>query len=208
MRRKHGGLHGLPGYSLYTGLLRAAGRPLLDTTTTTTTGARIIGRQVQQMKKNLAELNARLTALMQEDERMRRLYRITQSVPGRGPKNSLVVLALTQLYQKISTARACCASYAGISPHTYQSGSQSVRRKPRTSKASSAELKTAIHLGAMSLIKHDNLYRQRYDRLRAKGKAHRSAINAVRNKMLRVLYACIEKDTLYQKDRHVSLHFP
>ena len=171
-----------------------------------TTGARIIRRQVQQMKKNLAELDARLTALIQEDEQMRRLYRITQSVPGMGPKNSLVVLALTELYQKIPTARAC-ASYAGISPHTYQSGS-SVRRGPRTSKASSAELKTAIHLGAMSLIKHDNLYRQLYDRLRAKGKAHLSAINAVRNKMLRVLYACIEKDTLYQKERHVSLHTP
>ena len=169
-------------------------------------GERLIRRQLQQMKKNLAELDGRLTALIKQEERMRRLYRITCSVPGMGPKNSLGVMALTELYQKIPTARAC-ASYAGISPHTHQSGS-SVRRGPRTSKACNAELKTALHQGAISLIKHDNLYRQLYDRLRAKGKAHLSALNAVRNKILRVLYACIEKDTLYQKERHVSLHTP
>lgn len=170
------------------------------------TALEILERHIAQVNQAIAELETRIDQLIQADVEAAHQYQICRSVPGFGPKNTLVVLVVTGLFNRIKTARAA-ACYAGISPHQKQSGS-SVRRRPKTSRAANAELKTALHQGAMSLMNLDNPFGQLYRRLRQKGRSHLQAINAVRNKMLRVLYACIEKDTMYCKNLHENLQVP
>jgi len=123
-------------------------------------------------------------------------------VPGIGPKNVLAIIAITEMFNKITTASAC-ASYAGISPHQHQSGS-SLKRAGRVSKAANRELKTAFHQGAQFLIIHPSPFQALYQRLRDKGRSYRQAINAVRNKMIKVLYACLDKNVTYDKKYHNS----
>jgi transposase len=118
-------------------------------------------------------------------------------------KNSIVILVITGLFERIPSAGKC-ASYAGISPHERQSGT-TLRQRFRASRSASRSLKTAFHQGAMSLIQGDNLFNQLYRRLRAKGRSHKQAINAVRNKIIKVLYACLGKDTMYCKKYHQNL---
>lgn len=168
-----------------------------------TTTLQILERNLTQAKASIEELENHINAIIKADQEANRKYEITRSVPGFGPKNTLVVLAVTEFYEKLTNARSC-ASYAGVSPHERQSGS-SIRHRHKTSRAIDNELKTALHQGAMSLLRSDNIFKRLYDRLKAKGKSHLSAINAVRNKLLRVLYACLQNDTMYDKNIHESL---
>lgn len=167
---------------------------------------RLLKKHIRQAEKIIAELDTILFDLIKANDAAKRIYDLTISVPGFGPKNTITMLAETEFYDKTPTGKAC-ASYAGLCPHKYESGS-SVKRRARTSKACNKRLKSALHLGAMSLIKHDNIYRSLYDRLRNKKRLHLQAINAVRNKMVTVLFACLRDDTMYQKNLHGSLQVP
>lgn len=167
---------------------------------------RLLKKHIRDAKKIIKELDAILTELVKSDEKLKRKYDIARSCPGFGAKNTITVIAETEAFSKTPNGKAC-ASYAGLTPQEYESGT-SVKRRSRTSKACNKQLKTAIHLGAMSLIKHDNIYRRLYDRMRSKGRHHLQAVNAVRNKMVTVLYACLRDDVMYEKNFHESLELP
>lgn len=170
---------------------------------TTERSQRIFDRLLKEMKASIKQLDEELLELIKTDELARAKYEIMQSVPGLGPKNSVIIIAETELFTKTKNARAC-SSYAGICPYKYESGT-SVRSRTRTLKPCNKRLKTAFHQGAISLIRRENLYKDLYDRLRSKGRTHLQAINAVRNKMIRVLFACLEKEVMYEKNLHGSL---
>jgi transposase len=164
----------------------------------------IFNEHLQQMKHQLELIEQQIEACIAEaDPFIQRKIAVARSVPGIGPKNSIVILVITGLFERIPSARKC-ASYAGISPHERQSGT-TLRQRFRASRSASRSLKTAFHQGAMSLIQGDNLFNQLYRRLRAKGRSHKQAINAVRNKIIKVLYACLGKDTMYCKKYHQNL---
>lgn len=164
---------------------------------------RVFAQLLKQMKASIKQLDEELLELIKSDEQASAKYKIMQSVPGLGPKNSVIIIAETELFTKTKNARAC-SSYAGVCPYKYESGT-SVRSRTRTLKPCNKRLKTAFHQGAISLIRRENLYKGLYDRLRAKGRTHLQAINAVRNKMIRVLFACLEKEVMYEKNLHGSL---
>jgi transposase len=163
----------------------------------------IMQAQLDSLTQHIAALDRHLLTLITANEELQRQYRIAVSVPGIGAASAPVILALTGGFKEVPTARAC-ASYAGISPHAHQSGT-SIRRRGQTSKASNEQLKTAFHMGVISLLRTDNLWHQLYDRLRQKGRSNLTAINAMRNKTIRVLYACIKNDVMYDKNLHVNL---
>jgi len=170
---------------------------------TTEKSQRVFDRLLEEMKTSIKQLDEELLELIKSDEQASTKYKIMQSVPGFGPKNSVIIIAETELFTKTKSARAC-SSYAGVCPYKYESGT-SVRSRTRTLKPCNKRLKTAFHQGAISLIRRENLYRALYTRLRAKGKTHLQAINAVRNKMIRVLFACLEKGVMYEKNLHGAL---
>ncbi|MEM6769387.1 MAG: IS110 family transposase [Bacteroidota bacterium] len=164
---------------------------------------KMLEKYIQQAEQMIEELDKQLLELIKSDAAIKRKYDIALSVPGFGKKNTIAVFAETEIFTKIPNARAC-ASYAGLCPYDYQSGT-SIKRNARTSKACNKRLKTALHQGAQNLIKKDNLFGDQYQRLREKGKNHLKAVNAVRNKMVRVLYACLESDSMYRKSYHERL---
>ncbi|MBB4081161.1 transposase [Lewinella aquimaris] len=166
-------------------------------------GQRLNCQLIEAIDQQLAALDLEILRLIEADERARRKLEIARSVPGIGPKNVVVILAITGLFERIASARAC-AAYAGLVPYEFQSGT-SIHRRSRVSRAVSKPLKTALHQGAQFLIMRPSPFKELYDRLRAKGRTYRQAINAVRNKMIRVLYTCLKKDVTYDKKVHAGL---
>lgn len=164
--------------------------------------AKILSETIAYIQGQIDALDRRIVELIKQDAEARRIYKVALSVPGIGRKNIVTILAITGFFEKIASPRAC-ASYAGVSPHENQSGS-SIRYRSRVSKASNKELKTAFHLGAINLIRSPSLFKDIFDRQTEKGHNFRKAINAVRNKMINVLYACLRKDTMYDKKYHES----
>lgn len=163
---------------------------------------KVAQRQIRQTQKNIKALEAELLRIIEADQALKATYQLARTVPGMGPVTAVSVIVHTGCFKKVNTAKKC-ASYAGISPHLQQSG-QSLNRSARTAKGH-VELKTAFHMGAHCLISHPGPYRDLYLRLRAKNKTYRQAINAVRNKVIRVLYACVKNNQPYDKKIHLGL---
>jgi transposase len=62
-----------------------------------------------------------------------------------------------------------------------------------------------IHLAAMVTIRKKGIMRTYYMRKIAEGKNKMAIINAIRNKLIHILIACINKDTIYVKNYKKTL---
>lgn len=154
------------------------------------------------LDKQIAELEQKLMALIQEDETLKDQYKRMQSIPGVGKVLALNMLIKTNGFSEITTARQM-ACYAGVVPFEYQSGS-SINRRPKVSHMADKELKKLLHLGAMSAIRLENDLAQYFKRKVSEGKNKMSVLNAVRNKIIHRIYALIKKQNYYQNNFEVS----
>jgi len=62
-----------------------------------------------------------------------------------------------------------------------------------------------IHLAALVTIRKGNIMHDYFNRKVAEGKNKMSVINAIRNKLIHILMACIKNNTTYQKNFNHSL---
>lgn len=160
---------------------------------------------INTLDEQIRLIELELKTLIHSDEQIKRKYEIALSVPAVGEKTVLTILSITGCFERIKTARAC-ASYAGVCPHAHTSGT-SIRKRSKTSRAASKQLKTVLTQGLVFVVHKPHLpYYDLYTRLIAKGRTHRQALNAARNKLLRILFACIRNDVMYDKNRHTNLH--
>ena len=60
-------------------------------------------------------------------------------------------------------------------------------------------IKKLLHLAAMSAIQYDDEIKLYYNRKVAEGKNKMSVINAVRNKLISRVFACVNNKRPYQK---------
>ncbi len=96
------------------------------------------------------------------------------------------------------------ACYAGVAPFEHTSGS-SIRGKTRVSKMANMTIEKAIDLAAMSAIQCSQELKAYYHRKVAEGKNKMSVINAVRNKLISRLFACVNSRRMYKKDYQHAL---
>ena len=89
------------------------------------------------------------------------------------------------------------ACYAGVAPFKNTSGI-SVFGRNRVSNLADKSLKKLLHLGAMSAIRLDNDLAIYFKRKVAQGKNKMSVLNAVRNKIIHIVFALIKNQNLYQ----------
>ncbi|WP_439559539.1 transposase, partial [Dyadobacter sp.] len=88
------------------------------------------------------------------------------------------------------------ACYCGIVPFDHQSGT-SIRKQPKVSIYADKSMKSILHLAAMSAIRFDNKLRTYYLRKVAEGKNKMSVLNAVRNKIVHIIFALIKNQATY-----------
>lgn len=123
--------------------------------------------------------------------------RLVESVPGLGQKSSLLLLVLTAGFTRFAHAKQLIA-YLGLSPRVYESGT-SVKGKARICKMGMARARAVLYMCSWSAIRCNKACRELYQRLRQKGKAHRLALVAVVNKLLRQAFAVATKKEMYRE---------
>lgn len=151
----------------------------------------------EEVKKAIDLIDEEIERIILADEELCEIYRRARYVAGCGPKNTIVILLETWFFKKIKTAKAC-ANYAGLRPVGKSSGT-SVKKRKRTSKKVNMALKTAFHQGAFSVAYRRPHFKEFYNRKRAQGKTHLQALNAIRNKICRALYACHINQVMYDE---------
>lgn len=153
------------------------------------------------VQKQIDKLEAEIEKIVQADESIKEQAKQIRSVPGVGSVTSWIMIAKTEGFTTITDPRKM-ACYCGIVPFEHQSGT-SVKRKPRVSPYADKGVKTILHLAAMSAIRLDNKLGDYYRRKVAEGKNKMSVLNAVRNKIVHIIFALIKNQATY--DDHLVL---
>lgn len=125
-----------------------------------------------------------------------------KSVPGVGKVLAWVFLSKTDGFTSITNPRKM-ACYSGVVPFDFQSGT-SIKKRPGVSMLADKTIKSTLHLGAMSAIRHSNDLQTYYQRKVEEGKNKMSVLNAVRNKIIHRVFAVIKNQRPYQKDLVLS----
>ena len=155
------------------------------------------------IKKDLKQVEKDLQATLKSDKELAHLHEIITSVDGVGTITAIYLIVLTKGFKTLNNPRKL-ACYAGIAPFPYRSGT-SIRGQEKVSPYANKELKSLLHLCAVSVLKMKNQFTDFVDRKKAEGKHIMSIINALRNRILHAICACVRKNEKYDKNYMNSL---
>lgn len=156
---------------------------------------------IKKLDDQITIIEKRMEEVIQSNEKLQVQAKLIQSVPGVGKVLAWNILAKTEGFTSIVDPRKL-ACYSGVVPFEHQSGS-SIYQRPRVSLFADKQLKTILHLAAMSAIRLDNDLRVYYQRKVGEGKNKMSVLNAVRNKIIHRIFAVIKNQTPYKN--HLSM---
>jgi len=147
------------------------------------------------LNKGIKEIEKKLEEVMEQEKELDHNYELVRSVKGVGMITALYLLVYTGNFTKFSSAKKL-ASYCGIVPFGYSSGT-SIRGKSKVHPMANKRLKTALHMCALSAIQQEGEMQTYYVKKVAEGKNKMSVINAVRNKLVHIVYACVRDQQVY-----------
>ena len=155
--------------------------------------------------KELEKLEKQLAALIKGDEHLKELNGYITSVDGVGIIISANTLVETNEFLDIKEGKKF-SNHSGVVPHTDDSGKKI--KKPRLSNKANKKLKKLLHLAAMSAIRMKGEMKNYYERKVAEGKNKMSVLNAIRNKIVLRIFACVNNKRKYEKNYIYSLAIP
>jgi len=154
---------------------------------------------IKALKSDLKKVERQLKTLIQNDEVLKRLFKLITSVDGVGPATAREVIIATEAFSKFTPNQAkSFARYSGVVPLRKESGK--MKRKAKTSKRANKRIKTVLTMGATSLIGSFSDLGVYYARKIEQGKPHFSVINAMRNKLILRIFAVVRNQVIYDKN--------
>lgn len=123
------------------------------------------------------------------------MFNQLQSIPGLGKKTTLVLIVISGGFTKFENHKQL-ASYVGISPRIFESGT-SVKGRSRICKMGMSRIRAMLYLCAWSAKRYNKACKDLYDRLVEKGKSKKLALIAVVNKLLKQAFAIATKKEFY-----------
>ena len=154
------------------------------------------------LSQDIKKVEKQIKELIDSDDDLRRLNKIISSVDGIGEVISAKLIVMTNEFKAFKTGRQF-ACYSGVAPFEHSSGT-SVRGKTRVSHLANKNAKTMLHMAALPTIRKARSMRNYYERKVEKGNSKMSVINAIRNKLIHCIFACVRNDVMYQKNYKVS----
>lgn len=157
---------------------------------TTAAMLKVTGQRLKRVEKEIS-------CLIQGDEKLRQLNAYISSVDGVGLITAANMLVTTNEFLTIREAKQY-ACYAGVVPFKDESGK--VRKRQKVSHKANKKMKKLFHLLAMSAIRIKGELKTYYERKLAEGKAKMSVLNAIRNKLILRIFACVKHQKMYEKN--------
>lgn len=158
---------------------------------------------INSINKQIAVIEKQMMQLIDENQNLKRLYTLSTSVPGVGRIVAISLIVKTQEFKVINDPKRM-ACYCGVVPFEQSSGT-SVRSKSRVSHMADKGLKNLLHMSATSAIQSNGELKEYYHRKISEGKSKMLVINAVRNKIIHRVYACINQNRLYEKNYYPAI---
>lgn len=163
------------------------------------TMAKLLNKSIKKtlaaLDKDLNEIEVQIKELIDRDENLKQLYKIITSVVGIGFVTAINLMVHTHAFSIMNDARKL-ACYCGVAPFEYSSGT-SIKGKTRVHHMANKKLKCNLHMASLTAIKCDAAIKIYYNRKVAEGKNKLSVLNAVKNKLLTRVVACVNNQRMY-----------
>lgn len=158
---------------------------------------------VKQIRLSIKKVESEIDHLISSDTTLLNQCSQATSVPGIGKITALSMIIASGGFEKIPLAKKF-SCYAGTAPFVYQSGT-SIKGRSRVSMMANMSVKKLLHMAALSAVRCNPELRSFYERKVAEGKNKMSVLNAVRNKLISRVYACVKQERMYEKNHQTAL---
>lgn len=152
-----------------------------------------IEQHIDWLKQQIQALDTQIEQLIAQSDQWQRTREILTSVPGIGAVTTGILLASRPELGQISAKRL--ASLCGLAPFNRDSGQM---RGKRMISGGRATVRTGLYMAALVATRHNPVIRDYYQRLLQRGKLKKVALVACMHKLVIILNAMVEHDTLWQ----------
>ena len=150
---------------------------------------------IETLQQGTTGLDAKIAALIQSDQGLRRRSEIIQSVPGCGPETAAVLCGEMPELGTIGNPQA--AALAGVVPSDRDSGRNRGTRRMRGGRR---HVRNALYAAATSAIRCNPDLKTLHERLCAEGKPSKVAIVATMRKLVRLLNTLLHQDRVWRPE--------
>ena len=159
-------------------------------------GTSVCGHTLKAIDADLDKAEKAIDKLIAKDTELKRLFSLVTSVNGIGKVTATQILITTNEFKDINNPKQY-ACYAGVAPFIEESGI--FKGKGRVSHMANKKVKTLLHMSAIVAIQYNQDLKHYYDRkVNEQKKNKMSVINAVRNKLILRIFACVNHNSPYQ----------
>ncbi len=159
--------------------------------------ARVKAR-IRILNKQEAEIKMEISGLVETDKEVAKSVKVICTIPGVALLTAATVLAETNGFEMIRSRRQL-TSYAGLDIKEKQSGT-SVNGKPRISKQGNKHLRKAMHMPALSAIRHGESFKAVYVRLVSKHGIKMKGAVAMQRKLLEMICTVHKTNKAFDKE--------
>ncbi len=156
----------------------------------------LIRQSLETLKKQVEEVDERISQAVATDEKNARKIEILQSVKGVGPVSvSTLVAELPELGE---LNRGQIAKLVGVAPMNNDSGQKEGKRQTSGGRSS---VRRVLYMATLVATRFNARIKEFYVRLLAKGKPKKLALVAAMRKLLTILNTLIKKDELWTEPK-------
>lgn len=156
------------------------------------------------LQEALRQVEAAITAHLQQHAHLHQAQKRLLTVPGIGPKIVLPLLVLLYRWQTLSNGLGSAkglTALVGLDPKTHVSG-RTVYRHPAISKMGNAEVRRLLYMGALSAVHGHNPLHIFYERLVGRGKVRKLAVVAAARKLLTWAWTIFIRQSTWNPQLH------
>jgi len=158
----------------------------------------ICSHSLKAIDEDIVRADKAMQQLISADPELNRLFNLVTSVSGIGKVTAVQIIVATNEFKDINNPKKF-ACYSGAAPFTDDSGK--IIKKARVSHMANKKIKTLLHLSAIVAIQYNTDLKSFYKRKVEQEKKNKmSVINAVRNKLILRIFACVNQNRAYEKN--------
>lgn len=156
----------------------------------------LMEKRVDQIEQEIELIESTVESLL--GDLYGEVRQLVESVKGIGPKTACMLLFVTNGFTQF-TEHKQVARYLGVCPRLASSGKMK-ERSLGLCRTSVPYFRGLLYMAALSAKKWNRNCRALYERLRAKGKSHKTAMIAVGNKLIKQVCAVVRTGQEYNND--------
>jgi transposase len=155
------------------------------------------------VETDLQTLEKQIKELIDSDPKLKSLFENITSIPGVGIVTAAKCIVITDEFKKFDNAKQL-ACHAGVVPFENSSGT-SLQSKPRVSKKAHKGIKATLSNCVMSAMRYNTHFKAYYERKLKEGKNKFTVFNAMKNKLVRLIFSLAKQGKKYDVNYTYSL---